>query len=129
MRRAASALTITTFGVAVLLGPRSSYPQDQTQPATRQELAPATTETPGAGEPASGSSANPAQTAAPSAQAPAAQLPPVVVITKPATSRKPKKVAPKPSPGKAAPGPPHAPLTPSATPEVSANGALPSDAT
>jgi outer membrane receptor protein involved in Fe transport len=129
MRRAAGALTITTFGVAVLLGPRSSYPQDQTQPATQQESAPATTETPAAGEPASGSSANPAQTAAPSAQAPAAQLPPVVVITKPASSQKPKKVAHKPSPGKAAPGPPHAPLTPSATPEVSANGALPSGAT
>jgi outer membrane receptor protein involved in Fe transport len=118
MRRAAGAVTITTFGVAVLLGPRPSYPQDQTPPTTQQESAPATTETPAAGESAPSSSGNPAQTAAPSAQPPAAQLPPVVVITKPATGQKPKKVARKPSPGKAAPQAP----VPSATPEASGYG-------
>ena len=112
MRQPLGAIAISTFGLAVLLGPRPSYPQDQTPPATQQEAVP------GATEPPATNAGSPAQTVSPNAQAPVEQLPPIVVITEPSPGQKPKQVARKPSPGKAAPGPPVSP----ATPEASANG-------
>src|SRR5271169_1262461 len=121
MRCAARALTFTAFSFAALLGPMTAYSQDQTPPPTQQGSAPSATETPGTSGPVSSASGN----AAPSAQAPTVQLPPVVVITKSATARKPKKVgvkpslaAVKPSSAKAATGP----SVPSATSAASANG-------
>ncbi len=110
MRRVTGLLAVILFGLTVLLGSEPSYPQDQTAPPAQQVPAPAATEPPAEGS-ATNNAGGSAQTAAPNGQATGAQLPPVVVITKPSPSQKPKQVAHKTSGGKAASQskqPPHA---------------------
>ena len=97
----AGALGFVMFGFAILLGPGPSYSQDQTPPATQPGSVPVATERPATGGMAPNSAGNLPQTATPNAQAPAAQLPPVVVITKPSTGQKAKQLVHKTSTAKA----------------------------
>ncbi len=94
MLKAVSALA--AFGLAVLLGPQSAYPQDQTPPPETQQGSPAA-ESPAAGGAASSSTGS--QTA-PSPQSAPVELPPVV-ITQPSPAQKTKQAIHKTSTAKA----------------------------
>jgi outer membrane receptor protein involved in Fe transport len=116
------------FGVAVLLGPQPSYPQDQTPPATQDGSPSHATEPPATAGAPSNNAGGSAQTAAPNGQGTAAQLPPVVVVTKAKPGQKPKQVVRKTSAAKATSRPPEAPQgseqTPGETPAMAAAHAL-----
>ena len=92
---------VASLCLAVLVAPEPAYPQNQTAPPEQQVPAPAATEPPAEGS-ATNNAGGSAQAVPPNGQATGAQLPPVVIITKPSPSQKPKQVVHKTSAGKAA---------------------------